>query len=171
MRKYAMVILVILLFSGLAFPLIEMLGVFTDKSQIENGFRQASKAAIFKSYGFADRANQTYQINFNSFVKEYANIFEEALDVRLINGASIDSMSEAQIEATDFIFRSSDERYNDIIVNFQYSNIGMESECNVTVKSKYKYKTNYLKMAETANPSLAFFEIGIDRDILLVVPN
>ncbi|WP_058487003.1 hypothetical protein [Defluviitalea phaphyphila] len=170
MKKYAFTVLGIIFFSGLVFPFIEMLGIFIDKSQIENAFRQASKSAIFKSYEFADRANQTNQINFKRFVEEYIEIFQDILDVQLVNTYDINSMSEAQIESTEFIFRSIDERYNDISVKFKL-NSGISSECNVTIKSKYRFKTNYMKIAESINPNLAFFEIGINKDILLIAPN
>ncbi|MGF7046945.1 hypothetical protein J2T13_001447 [Paenibacillus sp. DS2015] len=172
MRNIALGLLVVVLLSIIIEPLVEVLNVCREKIILGSALTNASRAAKDQSIIYESHRDLDAKIDEDRFVDYFAEAFESAIQVELTS--RIDNTLK---------FNSTDGKYNSFTVTLEFKEEFIESErddgskveqiiseVKVKAESTYKFKTKYLRIAESVGGDVDYQLTG-ERILKLSVKN
>lgn len=164
MKNIAIGLLMVVLLSVLIEPLVELANVMKEKIILGSALSNACRAAKDRSLNYEKQRDLDAEVDLDDFEDFFADAFEDAMNVTRIPSAG-----------STLLFTSNDNKYNtftvtlDIISKPDADNGKNITEVYVKAESPYKFKTKYLKLAESA--SEVGYNLSSERMYLLMVRN
>ncbi|NGM82823.1 hypothetical protein G5B47_10400 [Paenibacillus sp. 7124] len=164
MRNIAVAILVVIMASIVIEPLVELANVFREKVTVGSAVSGALRAARDRSLEDELLRELDARVDEERFKEYFADSFGDALHV-----------SESNDAGDEVTFTSDDGKFNPFTVSFvfdEYTDLKgrIVTEVIVKAESQYKFKTKYLKLAESAGNS-GEYKLVSEQKYLLSVRN
>ena len=155
MKGIAYSILFVVISTIILGPLVESIQLVTEKARIDSVINNCGKLAIMTS-SVNDKARDIeVEIDLDKFMDTFSDSLAGSLNLSIENSTSSD-LSDSKVGLVRF--KSNDGRYNDFTVNL---NIKKDNPniCEVSVTSKYKFKTKHLIFVEEHVPTFTSFNL------------
>ncbi|OMD41070.1 hypothetical protein BSK52_11585 [Paenibacillus odorifer] len=165
MKNIAIGIMLVFFLSVIIEPLVEMALVFKENVVLSTAINNACRVAKDRSLEYESLRGLDAEIDEEKFKEYFSDAFESAMDLTLLTS-----------DGDTLEFKSNDSKYNDFQVTLNFSSVtNYETEQLVTkveikAESTYKFKTQYLKLAEAAGEDVDYKLIS-ERTYLLSVKN
>jgi hypothetical protein len=152
MKFISYILLGVIFFTILLNPFIELLSEFNDKTRIGSAMKVSCRNAVLTSANENVLRDVEGEVKRDDFVEDFIDNFCISLNLKQRNG----------------ILESSDGRYNDFKVDISWID---KNECEIVVKTYYKFKTPLFKrfLGDSSNSSPV--EIVLKRRQLLKAEN
>lgn len=152
----------VLLLSVLVEPLVEIANVMREKIILGTALTNACRAAKDRSLEYEKWRQLDAEINQDTFKDYFSDAFEDAMNV-----------TRNPTSGSIMTFQSNDGKYNTISVKLDFTIKTEEgrsiSEVNARAESLYKFKTKYLKLAESAG--VDGYHLTGERMLLISIRN
>jgi len=164
LKNIAIGLLMVVLLSILVEPLIEIANIMREKIIIGSALTNSCRAAEERCIDFGKQRDMDVEIDADLFKDYFSEAFESAMNV-----------IRTPASGTTMTFTSDDGKYNTFTVTLNISNTvdafnGKRiTEVDVKLKTRYKFKTKYLKLAEGASGTS--YDMLSERMLLLRVRN
>jgi hypothetical protein len=155
-------LLLVILLSVWVEPLVEIANVMREKIMLGSALTNACRAAKNRSLVYEKQRDLDAEVDPNLFRDYFSEAFEDALN-----------LTRTTTAGDTITFTSNDGKYHPFEVTIQFqteSELGREtSKVSVEARSKYLFKTKYLKLASSAISS--DYEMVSNRMLILAVRN
>lgn len=166
MKNIAIGILLVILASILIEPLIEVINVAREKIILNTALSNSCRSAKDRSLQYTLMRNLDASVDEERFVKYFSEAFENAMGVKRIDQ-----------DGYKLTFKPvNPEKYNEFVVSLDFIEktdaftSQKTSTVEVEVESTYKFKTKYLKLAESAGRNVDYKLVG-ERSYVLSIKN
>ena len=168
MKGIAYTLLIVVASSLVLGPIFEVFHIFAEKSRIDSSINNCGRLAAMMSADDGRAADMEVVVDIGKFVENFNQSFAQSLGLKL-KDTSIDvSLPDQKVGYSLFEpdSGSETERYNDFSVTFSVSNNKADT-CDVSVKTRYVFKTSQLKFVEDNVPGFA--NVELDRKSRFVI--
>lgn len=167
MKGIAYAILFVVASTIILGPLVECFQLVSEKARVDSSMNNCGKLAIMVSSQDNAARNLDKEIDFEKFMDSFNTSFENSLNLQLKNSNISDLPSEKIGTA---YFTSNDGRYNDFAVNLVVKK-DRPNVCEVSVVSKYKFKTQHLVYVDEHVPGFTDFNLERKSQFVLDLTN
>jgi len=164
LKNIAIGILMVILLSVLVEPMVEIANVMREKIILGTALSNSCRAAKDRSLNYEKLRDRDAEIDEDLFIEYFIEAFEDAMN----------ATGEA-VNGNILTFVSNDGKYNtftvtlDIVNSTDPSTDQSITTVNVRAESHYKFKTKYLKMAESSSGT--DYKLTSERMLLMRVRN
>lgn len=164
MKNIAIGLLMVVFLSILVEPLVELANVMREKIILGSALSNSCRAAKDRSLEYEKQRDMDAEVDLDFFKDYFSDAFEDAMNVTRTPSAG-----------STLLFTPNDDKYNTFTVTLDIictpdTDTGKNiTEVHVKAESPYKFKTKYLKLAESA--SGIGYNLTSERMLLLMVRN
>lgn len=155
MKGMAYAVLFVVVSTIILGPFVECFQLMAEKARLDSAINNCGKLAVMTSSDDSKARDMEAEIDLEKFMEIFGKSFAAGLNLRIE-----DSTANDLHDAKEGIihFKSNDGRYNDFTV---YLTIDKDSpnQCEVSVISKYKFKTKHLAFVEENLPTFTDFNL------------
>jgi len=157
MKGMAYAVLFVVVSTIILGPFVECFQLITEKARLDSTINNCGKLAVMTSSEDSKARDMESEIDLEKFMEVFGSSFAAGLNLWVE-----DSTVTHLLDTKEGIihFKSNDGRYNDFAVYLTINN-KRPNQCEVSVISKYKFKTKHLAFIETHLP--AFTDFNLER--------
>ena len=155
MKGIAYAILFVVASTIILSPLVECFQLVAEKARLDSSINNCGKLAILASSQDNAAKKLESEIDLEKFMTIFNSSFESSLNLSLKESNTIELIDEKICTAH---FKSNDGRYNDFTVNLTIKKDRVDL-CEISVVSKYKFKTKQLVYVADHVPTFTDFEL------------
>lgn len=154
----------VILLSVLVEPMVEIANVMREKVLLGTALSNSCRAAKDRSLNYEKLRDRDAEVDEDLFIQYFSEAFEDAMNA-----------TRQSVNGNILTFESNDDKYNAFTVTLDFISstdpVSDQSITTVNVKaeSHYKFKTKYLKMAESSSGSE--YTLTSERMLLMRVRN
>lgn len=167
MKGIAYVILFVVASTLILGPLVECFQLVSEKLRLDSSINNCGKLAIMVSSSDDEARRLNGEIDLKKFMDSFNASFASSLNLKLIDESIYDMPEEKMGTA---YFQSIDGKFNDFVVNSTIKKDRLDV-CEVSVVSKYKFKTKQLVYVEENVPDFARFNLERKSQFILEITN
>lgn len=167
MRNAAIGLLVLLLGSIIVHSLVEFVNLGREKMIIGTALTNSARAAKDRSLKYEFMRDLDAIVDEKDFIDYFSEAFEDSLNLSRVDTNGYDTTLE---------FKSNDDKYNEIIVELDFSDEEDPlTEQKVTTvemraETEYKFKTKGMKLAKEAGEDVDYTLVE-ERTLILSIKN
>ncbi len=167
MKGIAYVILFVVASTLVLGPLVECFQLVAEKLRLDSSISNCGKLAVMVSSADDETRKLDREIDLKKFMDSFNASFASSLNLKLIDESIYDMPQEKTGTA---YFKSNDGKYNDFVVNLTIRKDRLDM-CEVSVVSKYKFKTKHLVYVEEHVQGFADFNLERKSQFVLEISN